>query len=533
VRGRFGAGAAAIASGALLASAFPDVSWHACAWFALVPLLRAIDGGRVPRAFALGWLCGTTFFLLVMDWIPATITRTGESGPLVALLALLALAAVLGTYFGLFAAGLRFWQLRTGGEGLVMATLLWVALEWCRSTLLLACPWELLGYSQLPNLRLVQIADLTGIYGVGALVVAVNHVLHQASLRRVSLAAMTLVVALWLVAFLYGDRRLAEMNERQPERVLRVALVQPAIDPNEKWDPARREAAIAVQEELSRQAVADGAELVVWPEASAPYVFAADDFYERYSHAFDADRALHDRMLGFVRDLEVPLLFGSAALVSRPVGRGEAWSSLNRSLLLNPDGRTRAQYDKMILVPFGETVPLPRLLFFVHKLVPGIGNFLAGTEPTLFPASDARFAVLICYEATFPDFVRQVVDRGADFLVNQTNDAWFGPSRAPYQHLAMAAVRAIENRLPLVRVANTGISAVVGPDGRLQSTIPLGERAVKVADVGLARRPPSFYTRHGDVFAHGAVLAAALMVLYAGWIIPGPQPRKDSHALGR
>ena len=167
------------------------MSWHACAWFALVPLLRAIDGGRVPRAFALGWLCGTTFFLLVMDWIPATITRTGESGPLVALLALLALAAVLGTYFGLFAAGLRFWQLRTGGEGLVMATVLWVALEWCRSTLLLACPWELLGYSQLPNLRLVQIADLTGIYGVGALVVAVNHVLHQASLRRVSLAAMT------------------------------------------------------------------------------------------------------------------------------------------------------------------------------------------------------------------------------------------------------------------------------------------------------------------------------------------------------
>ena len=513
-----GAAAAAIASGALLAAAFPDVSWHACAWFALVPLLRAIDGGRVPRAFALGWLCGTTFFLLVMDWIPATITRTGESGPLVALLALLALAAVLGTYFGLFAAGLRFWSLRTGSEGLVMATVLWVALEWCRSTLLL---------------RLVQIADLTGIYGVGALVVAVNHVLHQASLRRVSLAAMTLVVALWLVAFLYGDRRLAELNERQPERVLRVALVQPAIDPNEKWDPALREAAIAVQEELSRQAVADGAELVVWPEASAPYVFAADDFYERYSQAFDADRALHDRMLAFVRDLEVPLLFGSAALVSRPVGRGEAWSSLNRSLLLTPDGRTRAQYDKMILVPFGETVPLPRLLFFVHKLVPGIGNFLAGTEPTLFPAGDARFAVLICYEATFPDFVRQVVDRGADFLVNQTNDAWFGASRAPYQHLAMAAVRAIENRLPLVRVANTGISAVVGPDGRFQSTIPLGERAVKVADVGLARRPPSFYTRHGDVFAHGAVLAAALMLLYAGWIIPGPQPRKDSHALGR
>src|SRR5262249_2953636 len=153
--------------------------------------------------------------------------------------------------------------------------------------------------------------------------------------------------------------------------------------------------------------------------------------------------------------LGTPLLFGAPSLAKRAVGRGRVWSPLNRSLLLAPSGRLEAHYDKMILVPFGEYVPLSRILWFVGRLVPCVGDFVPGSGPTLFAVGDARFAVLICYEAIFPDFVRRLVGRGADFLVNQTNDGWFGDSRAPFQHLSMAAVRAIENRVPMVRVANT------------------------------------------------------------------------------
>jgi len=132
--------------------------------------------------------------------------------------------------------------------------------------------------------------------------------------------------------------------------------------------------------------------------------------------------------------------------------------------------------------------------------------------------------VLICYEAIFPDFVRTLVARGAEFLVNQTNDGWFGDSRAPLRHLTMASVRAIENRVPLVRVANTGVSAVVGPDGVIESSIPLGVRGVRVAAIGVRGPANTLYTRHGDWFAHAAVLAAAFMLLYASWTLPGPRP---------
>ncbi len=506
--------AAATVSGALLASSSPWPGWSSLAWVALVPLLWAIDGERPRRACALGWLAGLSFFLVAFAWIPGTIGRAGAAGPPIAVLALLAISALLALYVAVFAASLRLFESRMEGDGPIAAVVLWVALEWLRARGPLPCPWNLLGYSQIPHLQLVQIADLTGIYGVSALVVAVNSVLYSALARRASPVRLAVVAALCVAVFAYGHfRRAAPSAERQ----LRVGLVQPAIDPNQKWDPARRVEVVARQEALSREAAANAADLVVWPEASTPYVF-------------DGDRALTDRMIEFVRELRVPLLFGSTALVSRPLGRGEVWTSLNRSWLLAADGRVAGRYDKMMLVPFGEYVPWPRLFFFVHKVVPGVGDFLPGVEPTLFALGETRFAVLICYEATFPDLARRFVDRGAELLINQTNDAWFGDGGAPRQHLAMAVVRAIENRVPLVRVANTGISAVVTPRGEMAEQIPLGARGVRVVGVAVGRVERTFYTRHGDVFAEAAVLAAVLMVLYAGWIAPRRSPRRGGSA---
>ncbi len=522
---RAGSRVAAASSGALLASAFAPLEWSALAWVALVPLLYAIDGERPARAFRLGWLAGAVFFGLTFTWIPGTITRTTGAPGVVTIVPLVVLASVLAVYVGVFASALRFVDARLPRYFAAYASLAWVALEWVRGWAVLPCPWELLGVSQGANLPLVQIAEVTGVYGVSALVVCANAVLYEWIARRPGAAPRLTAVVLTVVAVAgYGSLRIRAVEALRGERTVRLGLVQPAIDPNEKWDPARRIAVLELQEDLARRAADDGAELVIWPEASAPFVFASDELYAVEPERFAEDRARRDELLAFFRDLHRPLLFGSPTLTRHALGRGETWRSLNRALLADADGSIVARYDKTILVPFGEYVPWPRLLFFVDKLVPGVGDFEPGGEPTLFPLGDSRFATVVCYEAIFPDFVRKFVDRGASLLVNQTNDAWFGDGAGPAQHLALAKIRAIETRTPLVRVANTGISVVVDPSGRERLRIGLGERVARVIAVEIGNRPATFYVRHGDAFARAAALAALVLLVYAGWTSRAPEP---------
>jgi apolipoprotein N-acyltransferase len=517
---------ASIVSGLGLAVAEPGIGASHVAWLALVPLAWAIDGERAAKAFALGWIAGCTFFLVELRWIPATIVGASTVSWSLAIAALVLLASVLAVYVGVFAASLRFWQSRTGRSGIVAAALFWASLEWVRSSAFLPCPWALFGYAIGDWRPLSQIVDVTGVFGASALVVAVNQAIHAAAFRRGprSAASLAAVIAVVVGVATYGEFRLAELERRPIEDTIRVGMVQPAIDPNGKWDPAARDEVLDVTESLSREAVANGATLVVWPEASAPYVFAEDALYDHDPNRFAADRRDRDRTAAFVRGLGVPLLIGSAVVVATRAGRGDLWNSVNRSLLLAPDGTVAAAYDKTILVPFGEYVPWPRLFFFVEKLVPGVGNFVPGDGPTYFPLADTRFAVLVCYEAIFGDYTRRMVDGGAAFLVNQTNDAWFGDSAAPSEHLAAARLRAVENHVPLVRVANTGISAVVEDDGRLSGEMPLGVRGVTIVDVSLRRRSSSFYTLHGDAFAKASTLAAAALLLYAAWKTDEPEP---------
>ena len=191
----------------------------------------------------------------------------------------------------------------------------------------------------------------------------------------------------------------------------------------------------------------------------------------------------------------------------------------NRVYLVTPDGGAEQWYDKMELVPFGEYVPLKSLFFFVDKVVEGVGDFRPGSAPVVFHTPRGNFGPLICYEGIFPGLARRFVADGADFLVNVTNDAWFGRTSAPYQHLAMATVRAIENRVPLVRVANTGFSAMVDVDGTIRWRTGLFEadwRVDTVSWVGIS----TFYTRFGDCFVYGCL---ALLVLLAVLGMAGPR----------
>ena len=217
---------------------------------------------------------------------------------------------------------------------------------------------------------------------------------------------------------------------------------------------------------------------------------------------FQEPGPLRQDILDLAREERAYLLFGSPAY--QQTGHG-ALQELNRAYLVSPDGRELGTYDKIHLVPFGEYVPFQSVLFFVQRLVVAIGDVVPGVDPVVFSLPAGRFGVLICYEDIFPALTRRFVARGADFLVNVTNDAWFGRSSAPYQHLAQATLRAVENRVPLVRVANTGISAVIDSDGRIRWQGPL-EEAIQHVDEISWPGVRTFYTRFGDVFAWGCAL---------------------------
>jgi apolipoprotein N-acyltransferase len=374
-----------------------------------------------------------------------------------------------------------------------LAPALWVAGELGRTYLLGGVPWGLLGYVPSQRLLVIQIAAWTGVYGVSALLVLVNTALAwTAVVRRRRAAALSLAGAAVAGALVMGQVQLAPSDAP----TLPVSVVQGNIPQAVKWDAGFKAETLRIYGELTR-AAAPGSKLVVWPEAAVPA-------YVRFEPG--TLRWLTD----LAADVGVPLLVG----VPDAETDGRRVSYLNSAFLVESRG-VRARYDKMHLVPFGEYVPLKRLLFFVEAIAAEIGDFTPGRRLAIFPLEGTRFGTVICYEVIFPDLFRRFVAEGASFMTNITNDAWFGDSGGPLQHLAMVPLRAVENHITIVRAANTGVSAFVLPSGAIQSTLPLGARGTLRGEVPL-RRGQTFYSRFGDVFAYacaamsGAALVAGL-----------------------
>jgi len=329
--------------------------------------------------------------------------------------------------------------------------------------------------------------------------VVVAEVLRErgSDVRRLFPGLLTVTVLLAVLPAL-GRWRVAALAAEPVVGSLRVGLAQGNVEQDRKWDPAFQDETLARYRDLTLAAVRDGAQLVVWPETAAPFFFQEPG-------------ARRDEVLELARTTGVPLLIGAPAF--RP-SSGRRLEQRNRAYLVLPSGEATAYYDKMELVPFGEYVPFQRVLFFVDKMVTAVGTLGAGQETTVFQVPEARFGVLICYEGVFPALTRRFVDGGADFLVNITNDAWYGRTAAPYQHLVQASFRAIENRTPLVRAANTGISAVIDPDGRIRWQGPLFEMLEHVDDIHW-KGVRTFYTRFGDVFVWLCAVVTALGVIAA------------------
>ena len=508
---RFTSTSSAFFTGILLALAFPKIDYSVLAWIAFVPLLWIIRTRTPYQAFGYGFAAGMGFYLCTVYWVVHTIGLYSNIPPLVAVGPLLLMCMILASYTGAFAAGLRFYQ-QHGGSVVLIGPVLWVTLEWLRSFFFIGFPWVSLGYSQYPFLNLMQIVEFTGIYGISALVIFVNlavfTLMTEPQTRRGALVLSVVVLIGGLS--LWGGWRRAQLAALPPTHHLRVGLVQGNMSQDTKWNPYFQEETMTRYEKLSREAAAQGAEIVIWPETAAPFYFQSplpSDTINR-----ETDMAYRERLLRLATELRTPILFGSPAFAQD----GRKVSMFNRAYLLSSEAEILGSYDKIQLVPFGEYIPFHSLLFFVDKLVVGIGDFAAGSTTTVFKLPQVKFGVLICYEGIFPALTRRFVSQGAELLVNITNDAWFGRTSAPYQHLVMEAVRAIENRVPLVRAANTGFSAVVGIDGQIHSRTNLYETTFLVEEVTWPQ-VSSFYTRYGDMFAWLCVASTGLMLGYQ-WV---------------
>lgn len=503
VSGLFRPALLAIGSGLLIALSFPRADFSFLAWFALIPLLVALEGQTVRSACKLGFLTGLVAYAGLLYWLTIVMGEYGHLPVFASIPLWLLLSAWLALFYGL-AAGATVLGEHLGLKSALLMPLVWVGGDYLRSFIFSGFPWTMLGHSQYRLLPLIQIADITGVYGVTALIVLANVVFYRI-IRALSGADIpypaksAVVFVLVLTGTLgYGFFRLTSPVPLQTP--LRVALIQGNIDQAIKWSPVFRETTLDIYTSLSRQAVAgQHTDLIVWPESAAPFYFQDNS-------------PASDRIRNLSRELKANLLFGSPAAELRD-GRHV---NMNSAFLLAPDGTETGRSDKMHLVPFGEYVPLARLLPFVNKLVHGIGDFLPGQQVKPLKAGGVPLGVLVCYEVIFPELAREYVNAGSRVLVNITNDAWFGRSSAPYQHLSMAVFRAVETRTPLVRAANTGITSIIDQNGHIKGMTSLFKEAVMVGEVqpGSANAP---YLKLGDLFAQGCLGFTALFLALQYW----------------
>jgi apolipoprotein N-acyltransferase len=497
----------ALFSGALLALSFPKFGHPAIGWIALAPLMVAL-GHRVHtfrRALLLGLCAGGVFFAGTLYWFVVTLTTFGGlSTPLAAIASAMGIA-----YLSLYPAVYAVIQARLvralGPRALLFGPAIWVATEMARTYLFVDFPWELLGYSQATVLPVAQLASIVGVYGLSALVAFVSAATAFATIaprdpRRWQVCGA--VAAIVLGSAIWGTLRIRAHTLTTQGTGIRVAVLQGNILQDQKWEPAMRDAIIQRYIDMTREAIGRKAQFIIWPESATPLPYEQD-----VSHG--------ERIRRLAREAQVTMLIGSDRVEPvQPVLSAKPppphW--YNAAYLIRPDGSTAAIYRKIHLVPFGEYVPLGRLLYFVGPLVDAVGDFTPGSEATLLPVKGHMVSTAICYEVIYAGLMRSFVVRGSELLTTITNDAWYGWSSAAYQHWDQASLRAIEEGRYLARAANTGISGFVDPYGRVLQRSNMFQSAVMAEDVRFLTGR-TIYGRFGDVagWASVAVTLAALL----------------------
>ena len=518
---RWGAG---VAAGLFQAAAFPPLGAAPLAWVALLPLIYACNAppapGEVPSTLRQRFLLGLTaqgvFFFALLHWIlflpNDEVTIPGLMVP-----ALLFLSGYLALFFGLACALPAVLERRAGVPAAVSFPILWTLADALRSSGTLAFPWGSLGYALAGQPAAIQLVAWTGFWGLTLQIASVNAFLYaavrawesgsrSAAAPRLARAALTLGIPVAIRA-----SQLTGATETM-DGAHRFALVQANTPREVKWKEGYEGIVIGDLLARTREAARHEPDLVVWPETAAPVLILWRP-------------ELADSVSRTVRELGHWVLVGTLDARILP---DRSVESYNAAILYDPRGIPVQRYYKVRLVPFSERMPFTRRLPWLNALNFGQSDFSPGREPNLFEAGGTRFSVLICFESIFPELARRWVAGGSRYLVNITNDFWFGRSAGPVQHADMAILRAVENRTPLVRCANSGISFVVDPWGRVSHRTGLFVEALPVVEVGPGRGG-TFYTRYGDWLLWVLLASALLMFVTAARTIRLPFVGRRHH----
>lgn len=488
---------------------FPRFDLSALAWAGFVPLLFSLWDRDWKESFVFGFIFGMIYFFGTLYWVYHSINHFGGISFFSSIIIVLFFSAYLSLFPAVFAMLFSQVYKKTRLPALFIAPVLWVSLEFVRSYALTGFPWASIGYSQYRFLSLIQVSDITGIYGVSFLVLAVNGCIADLLLLRTRLREMPLfplsyliagailLVALMLTTLGYGSWRL---QQNRPGRSLTASIIQGNIEQDKKWEPVFQNEVVDVYTKLSEEALKEHPSLIIWPETAVPFFFGSDT-------------ANTERLVQFQKQTGASLLFGSVMVKKQTSGSPDL---TNSAVLLDKEGNKSYVYDKIHLVPFGEYVPLRKVLFFIDKLVVGIGDYVPGKQYLQADSAIGRFSTLICYEVIFPGMVRKFFVRGGDFMVTITNDAWFGKTAGPYQHFSMVVFRAIENRKPVVRAANTGISGFIDSNGRIVMQSGLFDRQILTYTLK-TDSTMTFYTKFGDLFSFFCIVISIILL---GNIVP-------------
>jgi apolipoprotein N-acyltransferase len=488
-----------VLTGLFLTLSFPRFDFEVLAWFGFVPLFFAIESRTNNQAFWLGFLAGIVFYGIGLHWIINTLVNYGNISPFLGYPILFLLTAYLSCFIGLFA-----WVISKlcdkDPKNILLAPLFWTSFEYLRSTHSeLGFSWLGLGYSQFLNLPMIQMVEFTGVYGVSALILLINSSIYiilreWGFLKKSSkfffsknyLIASTIFSSiLFLGNWGYGLLSLNNIANTKNNRV-EAALIQGNIEQKQKWDKTYRKNILDTYERLTIAAAKNNPDIIIWPEASLPFIYK-----------YEAPETI--RLNQFVKSVNIPMLIGAQYLEKNELGK---YTYYNSAYFLKPGSLDNVQrYDKIHLVPFGEFVPFSNILSFVKKFVSVPGELGRGKKISFFELSSWKFGVSICYEITFPDLVRQSAKKGAQFLVTITNDAWFGHSAASYQHIAIAALRAVENRMPILRAANTGISGMIDSSGKIHDQTKIFVEGTMQTTIEPRVTKPTYYSQNGDIFS--------------------------------
>jgi len=541
----------AIVAGLLLATAFPKTGIAGCAWLAPGLILAVALGQSGKRIFRIGYVAGLAHYLASLCWL-LLIPYRWHGIPFGPMLGWLALSAYLALYPATWAwlvckiSGFQFsspsvvgvqvsnstspklllagtadiicsssWIHRT--RWAVSGAVVWVALEMVVARLFSGFPWNLLGASQYEILPLIQIASITGVYGVSFLVVwfslslvcAVMIVLQKPTLRSAWIGELILPLLATGLTFGLGYNQI--MQPSLPGRELLISMVQPSIPQTLIWDANEKTNRFHQLLQLSQQALTNKPDVLIWPEAAVP------NLLRWHPETYQA-------ITGLARSNKVWMIIGADdAEPRRQTPDPNDADYFNSSFLVSPEGEVVKTYRKRLLVIFGEYIPLVRWLPFLKFFAPIGDGFTPGQRPVPFELPDlkAKTSVLICFEDNFPHAVRDYADNDIDFLLNLTNNGWFGEGAAQWQHAANALFRAVENGLPLVRCTNNGLTCWVDAKGRLRDVFKVGQGNVYGTGFITIRLPlpldgqkraRTFYHRHGDWFGWSCVAITAFMI---------------------